>query len=80
MISQFRVVLTSVLLLVTLASFARNIQDVKEKPLTHIVICWLDKSVKNNDIEVIINETKKLASIPGILNFSIGKSIKSDRA
>ena len=77
--SQIKLVLATVLVFLTLTSFASNIQDVKEKSLTHIIICWLDKSVKSNDIEVIINETKKLNSIPGVSGFSVGKSIKSNR-
>jgi len=48
--------------------------------LTHLVICWLDEAIKEDEIEMVIDETRKLSSIPGVQDFSVGKPVQSDRA
>ena len=47
--------------------------------MTHLVICWLDEALKNDEIDMVLRETKQLESIPGVQEFSVGRAIQSDR-
>ncbi len=75
-----KIIIIAAILFIILPSTAFSSQGKEDSSLTHIVICWLDKSVKDNELNIIINEAKKLTSIPLILDFSIGRAIESERS
>ena len=47
--------------------------------ITHVVVCWLNESVTDIEVDNVIRETRKLQSIPGLLGLHVGKSIASTR-
>ena len=47
--------------------------------ITHVVVCWLNADITDNELENVIEETRKLQSIPGLLELHVGTSIGSDR-
>jgi hypothetical protein len=47
--------------------------------VSHTVVLWLKAPVNEAHRQTIIEETKKLASIPGVLSVSVGPCIESDR-
>ncbi len=51
----------------------------KDEPVYHVVLIWL-KSYRNEmKINKIINESKELKNIPGVLEVSTGKVLRSSR-
>lgn len=78
--SRDKVIFAVAVLLIVFSANAVSSQQEEETSLTHLVICWLDKSLKENEINMVINEANKLASIPGVSDFSVGKAIESERA
>ena len=78
--SMNKVVFAVAILFAVLSSNALSSQKEEETFLTHLVICWLDKSVQESEINMVVNEAKKLVSIPGVSDFSVGKAIESERA
>lgn len=56
-----------------------GISLLKEDIVTHLVMCWLDEALKNDEIDMVIRETKQLEFIPGVQEFYIGRAIQSDR-
>jgi len=47
---------------------------------SHIVIFWTDPAVPNATDEVIASAKKYLPSVPGVINFQVGKMARSHRA
>lgn len=47
---------------------------------SHIVIFWTDPAETNAADEVVATAKKYLASIPGIVNFHVGKMARSHRS
>jgi len=44
------------------------------------VICWLKDPSNESNRQKLIEETKKLQSIPGIISVQVGKMLPSDRS
>ena len=53
--------------------------DSDQSSVYHIVICWLKDSNSESDLKTLIQETKKLKSIPGIISIQAGKMLPSER-
>ncbi len=49
------------------------------EPVTHIVLVWLDKSLSQQKIAEIIDNTKQLSEINYIKSLKVGKAISSHR-
>ena len=47
--------------------------------ISHVVICWLKADVSAQDLDVLVRESKKLATIPGVMDLNVGKPISSER-
>ncbi len=47
---------------------------------SHVVIFWTDPANPSATDEVVANAKKYLPSIPGILNFHVGKMVRSHRS
>ncbi len=52
----------------------------EEKSLTHIVLCWMDSTVSDEEIEELIVETRELEKIPGVNSLSVGAPVVSERS
>jgi hypothetical protein len=50
-----------------------------ESQLTHVVLCWMDSTVTETEIDHLIEETRTLQEIPGILSLSVGRPVPSER-
>ncbi|HXM02242.1 MAG TPA: Dabb family protein [Chthoniobacterales bacterium] len=46
---------------------------------SHVVIFWVDPSKPNGADQIVAAADKYLKSIPGILNFHVGKMVRSHR-
>jgi hypothetical protein len=53
--------------------------DSDQPSVYHVVICWLKNPRSESDREKLIEETKKLQSIPGIISIKVGKMLPSER-
>jgi Stress responsive A/B Barrel Domain len=62
-----------------LAPLRREIFIVYRRMFSHVVIFWTDPSKPDAPDEVTTAAKKYLASIPGIVNFHIGKMVTSHR-
>ena len=51
----------------------------EESPIVHIVVIWLTEPGNAAHRRVIMEETRKLAAIPGVSSLSVGTAIESDR-
>ena len=49
------------------------------KPVTHIVLIWLDNSLSQEKITKIIDDTKQLAKINYVKSLKVGRAIHSTR-
>src|SRR5436309_2005981 len=47
--------------------------------VTHVVICWLKSPGDETGRQKIIDETEKLAKIPGVMSISAGRAVPSTR-
>ena len=63
--------------LTTSSSYAEEF--VNEKPVYHVVLIWLKTYRNEMRINKIINASKELKSIPGVLEVSTGKVLRSAR-
>ena len=52
---------------------------VNEKPVYHVVLIWLKTYRNEMRINKIINASKELKNIPGVLEVSTGKVLRSSR-
>ncbi len=59
--------------LLTLSLYAQD------KPLTHVVLCWMDSTMSETEINSLIEETKELKQINGIGKLTVGRPVPSDR-
>lgn len=48
--------------------------------VTHIVVCWLKNPANAADRAQLINESRNLGHIPGVVSVSAGTVLPSDRA
>jgi len=62
---------------VTPSSYAEEF--VNEKPVYHVVLIWLKTYRNEMRINKIINASKELKNIPGVLEVSTGKVLRSSR-
>lgn len=70
-------------LLITLLALPLQVLSAGEEEkgiITHVVVCWLNEDVTDNELENVMEETRRLQSIPGLLELHVGKSIDGDRA
>ncbi len=51
----------------------------KPQTVTHVVFCWMDSTVNEQQIDSLIERTKKLNEIPGIIDLSVGRPLSSER-
>ena len=63
--------------LATSSSYAEEF--VNEKPVYHVVLIWLKTYRNEMRINKIINASKELKNIPGVLEVSTGKVLRSAR-
>jgi len=61
----------------TSSSYAEEF--VNEKPVYHVVLIWLKTYRNEMRINKIINASKELKNIPGVLEVSTGKVLRSSR-
>ncbi len=65
-------------LLITIILLTALLQA-KDNILTHVVLCWMDTTVTEAEIDTIIKKTKKLKEIPGIVDLMVGRPVESER-
>ncbi len=64
---------------IILILFAIAVLFAQEKPVTHVVLCWMDSTTTPNLIDSLVEESRMLGSLPGIMSFHVGKPVPSDR-
>lgn len=50
-----------------------------KEPVTHVVLCWMDTSLTETQVDDLITETQKLDRIPGVEKLSVGRPVHSER-
>ena len=71
---------TSIILALSLTCFPSQADNFKnEDPVYHVVLIWLKTYRNEMRINKIINASKELKNIPGVLEVSTGKVVRSAR-
>ena len=76
---QTRSTLIAIILFVALIGTANAVQAEVEQGVAHVVLIWLKEPGNALHRETIISESKKLKSIPGVLDLQVGEVIPSER-
>ena len=66
-------------LLVVLALCASSCTSSSSAPVSHVVLCWLKNPGDESARQRIINATRDLRSIPGVVSVTAGRPIPSTR-
>lgn len=66
-------------LLPTIVSYAQDVASNTSGNIHHVVIVWLSKAGDENARMQYIEASKRLAKLPGVLSYSIGKVLSNNK-
>ncbi len=71
----------TIYVILSICTFSHNssASDEIQEKVYHVVICWLKEPNNESHKQKLIDETTKLASIPGIILIKVGDMIVSER-
>lgn len=72
----------SVVAIIVFLSGCANVTSTKNlvsEPVVHTVLCWLKEPGNSNHRQTIMETSRSLQAIPGVISISVGEPLKSDR-
>jgi hypothetical protein len=65
--------------ILTLAIVCAGCQSTRETGVTHLVVCWLKSPGDESARQRVIDESRSLKAIPGVIHVSAGRVLPSTR-